>query len=104
MATVVLDDEPDDFRIPDLGYHRTREFFDEMPTAALVVEVLSPRGETFKEFGSYAAHAVDEVWVVDPVGHTVRIWHRRDGAYDESGRGDLLGLDATQVAGDVDWP
>lgn len=96
--------EPDDFRVPDLGYHRTREFLDYMSTAALVVEVLSPRDETFKKFGFYAAHAVDEVWVVDPVGHTVRIWQRKDGAYEESGRSDLLGVDAAQVAGDVDWP
>ena len=29
---------------------------------------------------------VDGVWVVDPVGHTVRIWQRKDEAYDESGR------------------
>ena len=96
--------EPDDFRIPDLGFHRTRDYRDYMPTAALVVEVLSPRDETFKKFGFYAAHAVDEVWVVDPVGHTVRIWQRDDEAFDESGRSDLLGLDADQVASDVDWP
>ena len=96
--------EPDDFRIPDLGFHRSRDYHDYMPTAALVVEVLSPRDETFKKFGFYAVHAVDEVWVVDPVGHTVRIWQRDDEAYDESGRSDLLGLDADQVASDVDWP
>ena len=55
--------EPDDFRIPDLGFHRTRDYRDYMPTAALVVEVLSPCDETFKKFGFYAVHAVDEVWL-----------------------------------------
>lgn len=96
--------EPGDYRIPDLGYHRTREFHDYMPTAALVVEVLSPRDETFKKFGFYAAHGVDELWVVDPEANTVRIWQRTEGAYDESGRSELLGLDAAQVADDIDWP
>ena len=96
--------EPGDFRVPDLGYHRTRDFHAYMPTAAIVIEVLSPRDETWAKSGFYAAHDVDELWVVDPDAHTIRMWALTDGAYAETGRSDLLGLDGAALAADVDWP
>ena len=32
------------------------------------------------------------------------VCRRTEGAYDESGRSELLGLDAAQVADDIAWP
>ena len=75
-----------------------------MPTAAIVVEVLTPEGQTWAKSGFYAAHDVDELWTVDPDAHTVRMWALTDGTYAESGRSDLLGLDGSALAADVDWP
>ena len=93
--------DPDDFRVPDLGFHRapvTPALY--MPTAALVVEVLSPGDETIAKLPFYARRGVQEVWVVDPLARTISC-HRSGGAYDDS---PLLGLDLTELAAGLDWP
>lgn len=95
---------PDDFRVPDLGFHRGSPNALYFPTAALIIEVLSPDDETFAKFGFYARHGVGELWVVDPLGHTVRIWTLTEETYDEVDTSALLGVTAAAVAADVDWP
>ena len=95
---------PRDFRIPDLGYHRSRDYQLYMPTAALVVEVLSPGDESLAKFGFYAAHGVDELWLVDPLSHTVQIFVLGGADYAETGSSALLALTAEWVAAEVDWP
>ena len=42
-----------------------------MPTAAVVVEVVSPDDETYEKSGFYAAHGVDELIVADPAGRSL---------------------------------
>jgi Uma2 family endonuclease len=37
-----------------------------LPTAALVLEVVSPGDETWEKLGFYAAHGVEELLIVDP--------------------------------------
>lgn len=96
--------EPDDFRVPDLGFHRGSPNALYFPTAALVIEVLSPDDETFAKFDFYARHGVDELWVVDPLEHTVRTWTLRDGSYEEVDASPLLGMTAADVVGQIDWP
>mgnify|MGYP000327156139 CR=1 FL=1 len=96
--------EPRDFRVPDLGFHRGSPNSLYFPTAALVIEVLSPDDETFAKFDFYARHGVDELWVVDPIERTVRIWALEEGSYDEVGASPLLGMTAVDVVADVDWP
>lgn len=96
--------EPNDFRVPDLGFHRGSPNALYFPTAALVIEVLSPDDETFAKFDFYALHGVDELWVVDPLEHTVRIWTLRDRSYDEVDASPLLDLPAADVADEINWP
>ena len=93
-----------DFRVPDLGFHRGSPDHLYFPTAALLVEVLSPDDETYAKFGFYAAHEVDELWVVDPLEQTVRMWTLADGAYREVQASPLLGLTPEGVIAAVDWP
>ena len=93
-----------DFRVPDLGFHRGSPDHLYFATAALLVEVLSPDDETYAKFGFYAAHGVDELWVVDPLERTVRMWTLIDGAYDEVEASPLLGLTPGGVVAAVDWP
>lgn len=93
--------EEQDFRVPDLGYHRGVADVRYVPTAALVVEVLAPHDETFAKFDFYARHGVDEVWVVDPVERTVRCWQRHGESYERTRRSDLLGLDLDEVAAEL---
>ncbi|PWJ56234.1 Putative restriction endonuclease [Quadrisphaera granulorum] len=97
-----------DFRVPDMGLVR-RDDADELynDSAAIVIETLSPHDETFAKFGFYAAHAVQELWVLDVLARTIRIWQlgaQRDGEYAETGHSDLLGLDAVSVQAQLDWP
>lgn len=96
--------EPDNFRVPDGGYHRSvpREVF--VPTAAVVVEVVSPGDETFQKVGFYAAHGVDELLTADPATRQVRCWRRREGGYDEVDRSEVLGVAAAELTAAVDWP
>lgn len=91
--------------MPDLGFHRRGVDLQlYMPTAALVVEVLSPDDETFAKFGFYAARGVQELWVVDPLEHTVRCWQLRNGGYKPAEASALLGLRMDALAAELDWP
>lgn len=94
----------DDFRVPDLGFHRGSPNHLHFATAALLVEVLSPDDETYAKFGFYAAHGVDELWVVDPLERTVRMWTLVAGAYEQVQASPLLGLTPGGVVAAVDWP
>jgi Uma2 family endonuclease len=95
---------PDDYRVPDRGLHRERPTGVWVPTAAIVVEILSPDDETFEKFRFYARHRVDEVLVVDPMSHAVRCWRLAGESYVEREASDLLGVTAADLAGDIDWP
>ncbi len=96
--------EPDDFRVPDAGYHRAVPGTLYVSTAVLVLEVLSADDETFEKFDFYAAHGVDELLVADPDTRTVRCWHLTDGAYDEQPASALLDVDLATLIAEVDWP
>lgn len=96
--------EPGDFRVPDLGWHRDAPPALYYATAALLVEVVSPDDESYRKFDFYARHGVEELWIVDPVERTVRLWVLQEGAYDERTTSALLGLTTDQVVGLVDWP
>lgn len=96
--------EPDDFRVPDAGYHRTRPGTLYVPTAALVLEVLSPDDQTFEKFAFYAARGVDELLVADPDECQVRCWHLTGGQYVEQPASGLLDVDMATLVAEVDWP
>jgi len=98
--------DPDDYRIPDGGYHWQRPYGAAwVPTAALVVEIRSPGDETDAKFGFYAARRVAEVIVVDPAQRSVRWWRLGDdGEYAEQPGSALLEMDAATLAGELDWP
>ncbi len=95
---------PDDYRVPDRGLHRARPVGVWVPTAAVVIEILSPDDETFEKFAFYAEHEVDEVLVVDPEARTVRSWRRTGGEYAEADASGLLGVGVADLARDIDWP
>ena len=100
-----LGDGPDDFRVPDLGYLRQLDpdtlYF---PTAAVVVEVVSPGDETYDKFPFYAAHQVDEVLVVDPEYRRIHVFSRTGREYERVERSSLLEVDAKQLETAVRWP
>jgi Uma2 family endonuclease len=97
--------EPDDFRVPDHGYHRGVPTGTWLPTAAVVVEILSPDDETYAKFPFYARHGVEEILVVDPSARRVTVWARvSDERYEEVDASALLRVTATDLSGAISWP
>ncbi len=96
---------PDDYRVPDGGLHRTRTWGTYAPTAALVVEILSPGDETWEKLPFYADHRVDELLIVDPderVVHWLALGEQGD--YRPVERSRLIDLGPGELAGQLDWP
>ena len=97
--------EPDDYRVPDQAYFTTemaaRAFH---PTAALVVEVLSPGDESRGKLRFYFACGVAEVVLVDPATRVVEWYLRRDGGLPTGAQSPLLGILAAEVADQNTWP
>ncbi len=96
--------EPTDYRGPDAGWHRSGANRVYVPTAAIVLEVLSPHDETFAKLDFYAAHGVEELLVADPDTRTVRCWHLHDASYTEADRSALLDLTMQALVAEVRWP
>ncbi len=96
--------EPSDFRVPDRGLHRSREDAIWCPTAALVVEILSPDDESWEKLPFFAARGVDEVVVADPSARSI-VWMERDGGgYRPVVHSELLGVDVAEIVDAIDWP
>jgi Uma2 family endonuclease len=97
--------DPDDYRVPDLGYHREFPTVTFVPTAAIVVEVVSPDDQTFAKLPFYAAHGVDEVLVIDAGSRTAR-WFVNNGnaTYDETDASRLIEMTADEIAASLRWP
>jgi Putative restriction endonuclease len=95
-----------DYRIPDLGVHRGSPTDLYVPTAAMVVEVLSADDKTFEKFDFYAAHHVEEILVVDPDQRTIRVWvlDGPRGEYRESSDSALLQVAAVRLESMITWP
>lgn len=73
------------------------------PTAALVIEIISPDDESRQKLAFYAKHHVDEVLIVDPAGRTVTWLALREGEYRRVERSDLIKLGPTELADQIDW-
>lgn len=95
----------EDFRVPAGGFHCTEQFGVWVPTAAIVVEIVSPGDETFDKFAFFAAHGVEEVIVGDPTAQRVRIWQRDPAdALLETGSSSLLSVTGEELEREIDWP
>jgi Uma2 family endonuclease len=93
-----------DFRVPDGGLHRPDAGGIWQPTAALVVEIVSPGDETWQKLPFYAAHQVDEVLIVAPAERDVHWFALTGGEYQPIERSRLIDLGPTELVEQVDWP
>jgi Uma2 family endonuclease len=93
-----------DFRVPDGALHRSPPGGVWNPTAALVIEIVSPGDESWEKLPFYAAHDVDEVLIVDPQERSVRWLALEAGEYRPIERSGLLDLEARGLAEQLDWP
>ena len=94
----------DDFRVPDLTFIRGRQHAVYLPTAAVVVEVVSPNDESSAKLAFYFAHGVEEVLIVDPLRRTVEWYIRGTAGFERTGSSLLLQLDEATLHGEIDWP
>jgi Uma2 family endonuclease len=95
---------PDDYRVPDRGLHRGRPSAVFIPTAAVVVEIVSPGDETWQKLDFYAAHSVDELLIADPAKRSVTWLILHAGRYVEAEYSPLLGVSAAELTAQIDWP
>lgn len=96
---------PDDYRVPDRGYHRGRPKGTWVPTAAIVVEIVSPDDETYEKFGFFADRGVEELIVVDPSVQALALWRRTtDCSYEEQPASALLRVTAADLIAAISWP
>jgi Uma2 family endonuclease len=95
---------PDDYRVPDRGLHRGIPSAVFVPTAAAVVEVVSPGDETWQKLDFYAAHSVDELLIADPANHSVTWLVLHAGRYVEAEASSLLGVKSAELAAQINWP
>ena len=97
---------PDSYRVPDAGFHRSPPPADTIyiPTAAIVVEVLSPDDETYAKFDFYADHDVEEIVVADPARRLVQFWRLAAQSYSETTWSRLLEIRASDLTDQIDWP
>jgi Uma2 family endonuclease len=93
-----------DFRVPDAGLCRPGASGVWLPTAALVVEIISPDDETYAKLPFYAAHEVDEVLIVDPEKRTVEWLALAAEGYRPAERSRLIDLSAPELARQIEWP
>jgi Uma2 family endonuclease len=93
-----------DFRVPDSAVHRSPPTGVWNPTAALVVEIVSPQDESWEKLPFYAAHDVDEVVIVDPQERSVSWLALAGGEYRPIEHSGLLDLGAEDLVEQLDWP
>lgn len=96
--------QPGDYRVPDGGLHRQREDRVYYPTAAIVVEIVSPDDEMWKKLDFYVAHRVDELLVVDPQARTVQWFVLAGEQYQPIETSGLIELGPSELAQQIDWP
>jgi Uma2 family endonuclease len=94
----------EDFRVPDAALLVPGPGGVYLPTAALVVEIVSPGDETWQKLDFYAAHHVDELLIVDPDTREVHWLALSGGEYQPIERSNLIDLGPTHLAERIDWP
>lgn len=96
--------ESDNYRVPDGGMHRERANRVYYPTAALVVEVVSPGDESWDKLEFYAAHNVDELLILDPAKRSIDWMTLTAGRYERIERSGLIDYGPAELAERIDWP
>ena len=91
------------YRVPDGGILHPGPDRLYYPTAAFVVEIVSPDDETWAKLPFYAAHDVEEVLIVDPKKHEVQWLALRGDRYEPIERSGLIELGPAELAERIVW-
>jgi Uma2 family endonuclease len=99
-----LGDSEQEFRVPDGALHRPGANGTWLPTAALVVEIVSPNDESWEKLPFYAAHHVDEILIVDPAERVVHWLGLAGDEYHALSHSALIDLGPDELCAQIDWP
>jgi Uma2 family endonuclease len=99
-----LGDGKNNYRSPDGGLHRPGAEDIWLPTAALVLEIVSPGDETWEKLPFYAAHDVDEALIVDPQNRSIDWLALHEGEYQPVQRSGLIDLGVSELSEQLRWP
>jgi Uma2 family endonuclease len=95
----------DNYRVPDLALLRPGYAPQWNRTAALIVEIVSPRDDTWEKLPFYARHQVDEVMILVPAERGIHwLGLEADGQYSPLERSRLLAVSTTELAAQLIWP
>ena len=94
--------EENDYRCPDAGVHQNMQDDLYVPTALVVVEIVSPDDDAFRKFDFYWENQVQEILTVER-DKRVQWWERRS-TYSPTEESDLLGLHAELLTAQIVWP
>lgn len=95
---------PQDYRVPDGALVWAPVQGAWVPTAALVLEVLSPDDETWTKLPYYFARGVEEVLVAHPERQWLQCWVRGPAAFESAERSGLLDAATNKLQAEVRWP
>jgi Uma2 family endonuclease len=90
----------DNYRVPDMGFVVSVPTTVFVPTASLVIEIMSAGDESFDKLPHYAEFGVEEVVIIDPDTRSVRIFRGAD----EVDTSAVLGFTAEWLKEQLDWP
>jgi Uma2 family endonuclease len=93
-----------DYRAPDLALLRPGFAQQWNRTAALVVEIVSPKDETWAKLGFYEAHSVDELVIVDPATRSVDWRALAKADYRPIDHSSVVDLSPARLAAQIAWP
>lgn len=97
--------EPEDLRVPDRALLRPGPDAVYLPTAALVVEIVSPGDDSWRKLDFYAAHHVDELLIVDPEKRQVDwLGLTAAGDYAPLECSNLIDGGPADLSGRLNWP
>jgi Uma2 family endonuclease len=96
--------EPDNYRVPGGAFLREHPTSTFVPTAAIVVEIVSPGDETYDKFAFYFSRGVEEILVVDSTPGAVQCYARGTDGFERTGRSRLLSVTEEGLAAEIDWP
>jgi Uma2 family endonuclease len=96
--------DADNYRVPDGGLLRPGQDAVYLPTAAVVVEIVSPGDETYDKLPFYAAHQVDELLIVNPQKRTVQWLGLTGERYESLQASGLIDLGSAELDQRIDWP
>lgn len=96
--------EEGDYRVPDGAFVAPGPDAVYLPTAELVLEIVSPHDESWAKLGFYAAHGVSEVLLVDPDRRAVDWLSLTRGEYAATSRSAVIDCGPAELAERIEWP